>query len=101
MFARGELVVSERPDSVIVPASALIGAGPAEGSGAPPEGANSVWVVTADNTIERRAVTVLLESERRAAVAGVNAGESVIIRPPRSLVAGVTVLPVPETGAEN
>jgi hypothetical protein len=44
---------------------------------------------------------VLLETARRAAVAGVNAGESVIIRPPRSLVAGVTVLPVPETGAEN
>lgn len=101
MFARGELVVSERPDSVIVPVNALLGAGPADGSGAPPEGANSVWVVTAENIIERRAVTVLLESARRAAVAGVQAGERVIIRPPRSLVAGVTVLPVPEAGTEN
>ena len=101
MFARGQLVVSERSDSVLVPVDSLLGARPSDGSGEPPEGANSVWVVTADNTIERRPVTVLLESERQAAVAGVRAGESVIIRPPRSLVAGVTVLPVPETGAEN
>jgi len=101
MFARGELVVSERPDSVLIPVNALLGASPEEGSGVPPEGANSVWVVTAGNTIERRAVTVLLESAHQAAVTGVNAGENVVIRPPRSLVAGITVLAVPEAGTSN
>lgn len=101
MFARGQLVVSERSDSVLVPVDSLLGARPSDGSGEPPEGANSVWVVKSDNTIERRPITVLLESARQAAVAGVDAGETVIIRPQRSLVAGVTVLPVPEQGAGN
>jgi membrane fusion protein (multidrug efflux system) len=101
MFARGQLVVSERSNSVLLPVSALLGAPPSEGSGEPPEGTNSVWIVSSDGVIERRPVTVLLEAALQAAVAGVHAGESVIVRPQRSLVAGITVLPVPEGGATN
>jgi len=107
MFAHGRLVVGGIEASPIVPVETLspLATGPAEGSAdgsgasSAPRGTHQVWVVQGDSTVVRREVTVILESDRMAAVSGLNVGEQVVMSPPRSLTDGATVVVASPAGA--
>jgi multidrug efflux system membrane fusion protein len=81
-FVHVVVTVRERPDSVVVPATAVqIG-----------QSGSFVFVVTADNKAEQRAVTVEFEAGSEAVIAtGLSGGERVVTAGQLRLVPGAAV----------
>jgi HlyD family secretion protein len=87
MFADTTVLTAENKNTLLVPVSAVVSV----------DGQPAVYAVTADDTVEQRAVVIGLSNKHQVEIlSGVKAGESVVINGQNNLQDGVTVNVVPE-----